>query len=97
MIAVVAIASRSFNLAVIIPSSLFAADPIARGSAAGNITVATSTPMPSTTRSAGTARRNGVDATPIIPAGTGSPIPNPSSGIGRASADETESVTCRIL
>ena len=70
---------------------------IARGSAAGNITAASFTPMPSTTRSAGTASRNGAAEIPIIPASTGSPTLNPSSEIGKASASETGSATCRIL
>jgi len=86
-----------FEISLIIRTSLCAADRIARASAAGNITVASSTPMPSTTRCAGTARRNGVSEIPIIPASTGSLTLNPSSTIGRVSAGETESATCRIL
>ena len=53
MIAAVATARNCFSLPVIIPSRLFAADVNARGSAAGNITAASFTPMPSITRSVG--------------------------------------------
>ena len=67
MIAVAATASKSFSFPVIIPTSLFAADPIARGSAAGNITAASSTPMPSTTRSAGTAKQKWRSRNPDYP------------------------------
>jgi hypothetical protein len=34
---------------------------------------------------------------PDYPASTGSPTPNPSSEIGKVSAGETASATCRIL
>ena len=97
MIAVAATASKFSNLPVIISSRLFVADPIVRGSAAANITAASSTPIPSTTRSAWTAKRNGAGEIPIIPASTGSPTRNPLSAIGKVSAGETESATCRIL
>jgi hypothetical protein len=97
VIAAVAIASKSFRFPVITPTNLFAADLIARGSATGNITATSSTLMPSTTRSAGTANKNGAAEIPIIPANTGSPTLNPSSEIGKASAGETGSATCRIL
>ena len=46
--------------------------------------------MPSTTRSAGTAKRNGAAQSPIIPASIGRPTLNPSSAIGKASAGETK-------
>ena len=95
MIAVVATMSSYFSSPVIIPTSLFAVDPIARGTAAGNITAASSSPMPSTAKSAGTASRNGGAAIPIIPASTGTQ--NPSSEIAKARIGETGSAACRIL
>ena len=97
MVAVVASASNCFSFPVIISTSLCAVDPIARGNAAENITTANSTPMPSTTRSAGTAKRNGADEILIIPASTDRSTLNPSSEIGKASADETANAACRIL
>ena len=97
MIAVAVTASRFFRFPVIVRTSLCAVDPIARSSVAGNITAISSTPMPSITRSAGTAKRNGADEIPTTPASTGSPTLTPLSAIGKVSAGETESATCRIL
>jgi hypothetical protein len=97
VIAVVATASKPFSFPVITPSNLFAAIPIASGSAAGIITAATSTLMLSTIRSAGTAKRNGAGEIPIIPASIGNPTLNRSTVIGKASAGETASAACRIL
>jgi hypothetical protein len=94
VIATAAIASDCFSFPVITPTSLFAANPIARGNAAGNITAVSSTPMPSTTRSAGTASKNGAAEISIIPANTGSPTPNLSSEIGNVSAGETDTALC---
>ncbi len=48
--------------------------------------------IPSTTRAAGTASKNGAAKIPIIPASTGSPTLNPSSAIGEASAG----AACRV-
>jgi hypothetical protein len=56
MIAVVDSASNFSSLTVNIPSRLFVAGLIARGSAAGNITAASSTPTPCTNRRAGAYR-----------------------------------------
>ena len=97
MIAAAAVASNCLSFPVITPTSLFAVDPIARGSATGNIIATSSTPMPSTARSAGTASRNGATAIPITLASTGSPTLNPSSTIDKASAGEIAGATIRIL
>jgi hypothetical protein len=97
VIAVVASASKFFSFPAIIPTSLFAAGLIAKRSDAGNITAASSIPMPSIIRFAATAKRNGADEIPIIPATTGSHTLHPSSEIGKASVGETASATCRIL
>ena len=97
MIAAAATDNKSFSSPAITPTSLLAVGLIARGSAVGNITAASFTPMPSTTRSAGTASKNGATAIPITFASTGSPTLNPSSEIGRANASETASAACRIL
>ena len=94
MIAAAATANKSFSSPAITPTSLLAVGLIARGSAVGNITAASFTPMPSTTRSAGTASKNGATAIPITFASTGSPTRNLSSEIGKASASETGSTAC---